>query len=63
MVLETIVLVGDDEEQLVRERLAFSNGLARSAKLAVLENQLEHYLERHRTLPQLMKARTRALAC
>jgi len=58
MVLETIVLVGDDDEQLVRERLAFSNGLARSAKLAVLENQLEQYLERHRTLPHLMKART-----
>jgi required for meiotic nuclear division protein 1 len=66
MVAETIVLGGEVEEELVRERLAFSNGLARSAKLAVLESQLETYLERHRHLPQLMKVPPHAparLAC
>ena len=61
MVSETIVLVGDAEDELVRERLAFSNGLARSAKLAVLESQLEMYLERNRHLPLLMMVRERCV--
>lgn len=51
---ETIVLevpAREDADQVVKAKLAFSNGLADSAKLAVLENSLEEHIERVRPIP------------
>ena len=42
----------EDPQETIREMLSFSNALARSSKLAVLEEQLDHYLEKHRGLPR-----------
>jgi len=56
MVGETIALSsGIDPAEIVRERLAFSNGLAASAKLAVLEERVEDFLEKNRHIPQIMQ--------
>lgn len=42
------------ETDLTLAKIAFSSGLARSVKLAVLENALEAYFQSTRTIPDLM---------
>lgn len=50
---ETIILDVPSNEKLegIRAKLAFSNGLADSVKLAVLENSLEEHIERIKPIP------------
>lgn len=51
---ETIILdvpAREDMNQVVKAKLAFSNGLADSAKLAVLENSLNEHIERVKPIP------------
>jgi len=42
------------ETDVTLAKIAFSSGLARSAKLAVLESALDHYFESTRTIPSLL---------
>ncbi|ODQ63314.1 DUF155-domain-containing protein [Nadsonia fulvescens var. elongata DSM 6958] len=42
---DTIIIEGDSEQQRLLEKAAFSNGLARSTKLAALELSLEKYIK------------------
>jgi uncharacterized Rmd1/YagE family protein len=52
-VMGDIVLLGPDED-LIYAKLAFSNGIARSTKLAVLEEQLDNYLDSTREIPRIL---------
>jgi uncharacterized Rmd1/YagE family protein len=45
-----------DQADLTLAKIAFSSGLARSAKLAVLETALDRYFESTRTIPSLLSA-------
>jgi len=51
---ETIIL--NAETVSIKEKLAFSNGLADSVKLGILENMLDEHIEKVKTIPSaLMK--------
>jgi len=55
-----LILIGGDStsndvtESSIYAKLAFSNGIARSTKLAVLEEQLENYLDSTREIPRIL---------
>jgi required for meiotic nuclear division protein 1 len=53
---ETIIIGGDEEgvEPSIYAKFAFSNGMARSTKLAVLEEQLDVYLDSTREIPRIL---------
>jgi len=55
-VMGDTVLLGheEDAEGIIYAKLAFSNGIARSTKLAVLEEQLESYLDSTREIPRIL---------
>jgi len=52
---ETILIGRESEsESSIYSKLAFSNGIARSTKLAVLEEQLDNYLDSTREIPRIL---------
>jgi uncharacterized Rmd1/YagE family protein len=57
MIKETIVIATKDKKsmKILNEKLALSNGIARSAKLGVLERQIEQYLSKTKNVPALMQ--------
>ncbi len=58
---DTIVLgtKSESNEETVLTKIAFSSGLARSTKLAVLETLLENYFESTRSIPTLLSRGSR----
>ena len=53
---EIVVLFQSDPTEMIREKLAFSNGIARSAKLGALERLLERYLDANRHIPSILRS-------
>jgi required for meiotic nuclear division protein 1 len=55
MMGETLIIGREqDNESSIYAKLAFSNGIARSTKLAVLEEQLDNYLDSTREIPKIL---------
>ncbi|KAJ3015841.1 hypothetical protein HKX48_004345 [Thoreauomyces humboldtii] len=48
------ILIGDNGLPATQSRLAYSSGLARSVKLASLEEMLDSHLEKNRHIPQVL---------
>lgn len=57
MVKETMVIATKNKKplKLLNEKLALSNGIARSAKLGVLERQIEQYIAKTKDIPSIMQ--------
>ena len=57
MIKETIVIATKNKKsnKILNEKLALSNGIARSAKLGVLERQIELYISKTKHIPGLMQ--------
>lgn len=53
---ETMVIAPKDKSQDVMIKLAFSNGLADSVKLATLEAYLERHIERTSPIPEMLRS-------
>jgi len=58
MVKETIIIATKEKlaHQLLNEKLALSNGIARSATLGVVERQVDLHLAKTRHIPGIMQA-------
>jgi len=56
MLGETVIIGREQDvgESSIYAKLAFSNGIARSTKLAVLEEQLDSYLDSTREIPRIL---------
>jgi len=57
MMKETMVIATKNKKpvRVLSEKLALSNGIARSAKLGVLERQIEQYIAKTKDIPGLMQ--------
>lgn len=57
MIKETMVIATKNKRssKILNEKLALSNGIARSAKLGVLERQIEMYISKTKHIPGLMQ--------
>ena len=53
---DTIIIESNSEEMMLRERLAFSNGIADSVKLASLESAMEDLIKRVTIFPKTLKS-------
>jgi len=58
LVKETMVIAtkGKNQPEILNEKLALSNGIARSAKLGVLERKIDLYLSKTKDIPLMMKS-------